>query len=95
MAGGSTLALKSGVFFQVLDDGTVSVVDPSNGSTNVAGILPKSAIVSSKVSFKQRYYLERVGIDDVHVISRQIQLQHKLLEIRSAFSLAFQILFEE
>ena len=29
MIGGSTLALKPGLLFQVLDDGAVSVVDPS------------------------------------------------------------------
>lgn len=55
MLGDSTLPLNSGVVFQVLDDGTVSVVDPSNGSTNVVGVLPKSAMVSSsKVGFKRQ-----------------------------------------
>ena len=37
MADGSTLALKSGSLFQVLDNGSVSVVDPSTGTIDMIG----------------------------------------------------------
>ena len=37
MADGSTLALKSGSLFQVLDNGSVSVVDPSTGTIEMIG----------------------------------------------------------
>jgi hypothetical protein len=45
MADGSTLALKPGVLFQVHDDGTVSVVNPSSGTLDVVGNLPKSSVL--------------------------------------------------
>ena len=55
MANNSTLALKPGSVFRVLDDGTVSVVDPSSGSMDMVGPLPKSSMVSSVGSSKVRF----------------------------------------
>ena len=57
MTNNSTLALKPGSVFRVLDDGTVSVVDPSSGSTGMDMVspLPKSSIVSSVGSSKVRF----------------------------------------
>ena len=46
MANGSTLSLKPGSLFKVLDNGAVSVVDPSTGTIDIVGNLPKSSMRS-------------------------------------------------
>ena len=93
MADNSTIALKPGAVYQVLDNGTVSAVDPSTGSMDIIGILPKSSMISSVGSSKVRFngnHYKQVEIED-----DPREIRHKLLEIHSAFSLAFRIQFEE
>lgn len=53
MADGSTLALNPCVF-RVLDNGTVSMVDPPIGNLNAVGTPPKSTMVSSVEPSKVR-----------------------------------------